>query len=332
VTNERAAALAVLQNNVGFDVPEMWVDYALRHGFRRVKAVTVERCPDCGGRPERSLGQFVYYSTLVRLVECGACGLAWTNVRLDPTVLMEHFESAYKDEEYFLQARRAIFDQLVGLIDTLAPSGGRVLDIGGAKGHLMHRVRRRRSDLTVVLNDLSESATNYATEHFGIPTIAGDAHAVCRDGARYDVVVLSDVLYYEPEIAVLWSVLPTLMAPRGSVVIRVPNKFHLLRATQSAKDLLSSPRQRATQVNISFFNPEHLLLLSRRYLETRLRTLGFGDIKCLPSPLLHSSALPNALSHGLFQFARLANAMSGGRLVTTPSMVVCATSLDARAR
>jgi SAM-dependent methyltransferase len=325
VTDDRASALAVLRHNVGFDAPELWVDYALRHGFRRVKAVAVTRCPDCGGQPTRSLGQFVYYSTLVRLVECGACALAWTNVRLDPGVLIQHFEGAYKDEEYFLQARRAIFDQLVARIERIAPLRGRVLDIGGAKGHLMHLVRTRRPDLTVVVNDLSESATRYAAEHFGVPTITGDARAVCENGARYDVVVLSDVLYYEPEIAEMWSALPKLMAPRGSVVIRVPNKFHLLRASQSIKNALRSRRQRATEVNISFFNPEHLLLLSRRYLETRLRHLGFVDIEWLPSPLLRSSsAVPNAAGDVFFQLARFANAVSGRRFVMTPSLLVCA--------
>jgi len=325
MSNDRASALAVLRHNVGFDVPELWVDYAIRHEFRRVKAVTVGRCPDCGGQPKRSLGQFVYYSTLVRLVECGACGLAWTNVRPDPAVLMQHFESAYKDEEYFLQARRAIFDQLVGRIERIAPLRGRVLDIGGAKGHLMHQVRTRRPDLALVVNDLSESATKYAAEHFGIPTITGDARAVYENGITYDVVVLSDVLYYEPEIAEMWSTLPKLMAPRGALVIRVPNKFHLLRASQLIRDFLRSHRQRATQANISFFNPEHLLLLSRRYLETRLRNLGFVDTECLPSPLLRSSsAVPKAAGDLLFQLAQFVNAVSCGRFVLTPSMLVCA--------
>ena len=274
----------------------------------------------CGGQPKRSLGQFVYYSTLVRLVECGACGLAWTNVRPDPAVLMQHFEGAYKDEEYFHQARRAIFDQLVGRIERIAPLRGRVLDIGGAKGHLMQQLRTRRPDLAVVVNDLSESATKYAAEHFGIPTITGDARAVYENGITYDVV-LSDVLYYEPEIAEMWSTLPKLMAPRGTLVIRVPNKFHLLRASQLIRDFLRSQRQ----ANVSFFHPECLLLLSRRYLETRLRKLGFVDIECLPSPLLRSSsAVPKAAGHLLFQLAQFANAVSGSRFVMTPSMLVCA--------
>jgi 2-polyprenyl-3-methyl-5-hydroxy-6-metoxy-1,4-benzoquinol methylase len=324
VLDDRASALSVLQHNVGFDTPELWVDYAIRHGFRRVKALAIERCPDCGGQPKHSLGQFVYYSTLMCLVECDACGLVWRNVRLDPGVLMQHFEGAYKDDEYFLQARRAIFDQLVGRIQAVAPRGGRVLDIGGAKGHLMHALITRRPDLAVVVNDLSEFATKYAKEHFGIPTITGDVRALCRDGATYDVVVLSDVLYYEPDIAEMWSTLPRLMANDGSILIRVPNKFHLLRASQSVKNLLRSRHQRATQANISFFNPEHLLLLSRRYLIGRLHTLGFVDIHCLPSPLLRSASVPNAMSQAVFQFARLANAVSGGRLVVTPSMLLCA--------
>jgi 2-polyprenyl-3-methyl-5-hydroxy-6-metoxy-1,4-benzoquinol methylase len=325
VSDDRASALSVLRHNVGFDVPELWVDYALRHGFRRVKATNVVRCPDCGGQSKRSIGQFVYYSTLVRLVECDTCGLVWADTRLDPSVLMEHFEGAYKDDEYFLQARRAIFDQLAGLIDRIAPVRGRVLDVGGAKGHLMHTVSARRPDLTVVMNDVSESATRYATEHFGIPTITGDVRALCGDETKYDVVVLSDVLYYEPNIAEMWSVLPRLTAGHGSVLIRVPNKVHLLRTTQSLRNLLTSKRQRATQANIRFFNPEHLLLLSRRYLQRRLQRLGFVDIQCLPSPLLRSSArVPNALGQIAFQAARLANVVSGGHLVATPSMVLCA--------
>jgi hypothetical protein len=91
------------------------------------------------------------------------------------------------------------------------------------------------------------------------------------------------------------------------------------------RDFLRSQRQRATQANISFFNPEHLLLLSRRYLETRLRNLGFVDTECLPSPLLRSSsAVPKAAGDLLFQLAQFVNAVSDGRFILTPSMLVCA--------
>src|SRR5437867_6778 len=212
VLDKREAALSILQHNVGFEVPELWVEYAIRHGFRRVKATRIVSCPDCGANARRSLAQFIYYSTLLRLVECDACGLAWVDARLDPDVLIGHFERAYKDDGYFLEARRPIFQHLASLIDRIAPVRGNVLDIGGAKGHLMHMVALRRPDLRVVVNDISESATKYAMEQFGIPTITGDVCALQREGTTYDVIVLSDVLYYEPGIATMWSLLSKLVA------------------------------------------------------------------------------------------------------------------------
>ena len=105
------------------------------------------------------------------MLECEACGLAWFDARLDPDVLIGHFERAYKDDAYFLEARRPISQQLASLIDRIAPVRGNVLDIGGAKGHLMHMVALRRPDLRVAVNDISESATKYAAEALGTPTI-----------------------------------------------------------------------------------------------------------------------------------------------------------------
>jgi len=323
--DKRDAALFVLQHNVGFDVPDLWVDYAIRHGFRRVKASKIVSCPDCGTNARRSLGQFVYYSTLLRLVECAACGLVWADARLDPDVLRGHFERAYKDDTYFLKARHPIFQHLAGLIDRIAPVRGNVLDIGGAKGHLMYLVALRRPDLRVTVIDISQSATIYATQQLGIPTITGDVCDLQREGATYEVIVLSDVLYYVPNIATTWSLLSKLVAHGGSVIIRVPNRFLLIRASQAISTLFRSSRRRAMQTRIRFFNPEHLLVLSRRYLTTRLRHLGFGEVTCLPSPSLAStSSLANAARVTAFHAAGLASLVSGRRVVGTPSMILCA--------
>jgi len=325
VPDKREAALSILQLNVGFDVPELWVDYAIHHGFRRVKATRIIGCPDCGATTRRRLAQFVYYSTLLRLMECEACGLAWVDARIDPDVLRGHFEKAYKDDIYFLEARRPIFQYLARLIDQTAPARGTVLDVGGAKGHLMQMVALRRPDLRVAVNDISESATKYAAEHFGFATITGDICALQREGATYDVIVLSDVLYYEPRIATMWSLLPRLIAPRGSVLIRVPNKLRLIRTSEAISSLFGSSRRRAMQTRIRFFNPEHLFVLSRRYLTTRLQRLGFAEVDCLPSPPPAStSSFGNAAKIISFHAARLASLVSGRRLVGTPSMILCA--------
>src|SRR5437868_6180727 len=157
MADERQQMLSVLAGNVGFAQPAEWVDYALRYHFRPVRAERVRACPNCGGIDSTKLGQYVYYSTLHGLRECRTCGLVYADARIDPSIVQHHFESTYKDEEYFRRLRAPIFRQLAALVDRHAPGSGRVLDIGGAKGHLMAEVQRRRPDLELTVNDLSRA-------------------------------------------------------------------------------------------------------------------------------------------------------------------------------
>ncbi|HJU44115.1 MAG TPA: methyltransferase domain-containing protein [Vicinamibacterales bacterium] len=310
--------IRLLQHNVGFEQPERWADYARAHHFESVRAIPVPRCPDCGGSPKASRGQFVYYSTLLRLLECPACELIWADARIDAAVIRQHFETTYKDDTYFEEERARIFAHLAGLIDELAPPGSRVLDIGGAKGHLMHRLSVRRGDLRLTVHDVSRAATEWARERWGFETICGDLDVLEEHSNRYDVIVLSDVLYYEPDLRRLWDLLGRLLAPNGSLVIRVPNKKGLILAAQRAFELCHPPKSRTTQSAVRFYNPEHLYILGRRYLVRRLRQLGFAQIRVLPSPLLSSSFGGSVY----FRLTSVMNAMSGGKLVLTPGMVV----------
>ncbi len=121
------AAREILTNNLGFADPQPWLDYAVGHGFERVRAKPVPDCPDCGQRSDRRIGQYVYYSTLIHLLECKGCHLIWADAHIDSQVIKGHFEVAYKDNDYFVHGRRAIFQHLVGLIDRAAPKGGVVI-------------------------------------------------------------------------------------------------------------------------------------------------------------------------------------------------------------
>src|SRR4051812_32616091 len=170
----RDKALSILRTNLGFGNPDDWVDYAMQYDFKQVSATPITTCPDCGSSPRGDLGQYVYYSTLIRLLRCRSCDLIWADAHIDPDVVRAHFEVTYKDRDYFLRSRAEIFGQLVGEISRLTPQGGGVLDIGGAQGDLMHLLRAERPDITPVVHDLSPSAVRYATEHFGLETICGD--------------------------------------------------------------------------------------------------------------------------------------------------------------
>lgn len=318
---------AILAHNVGFDQPEQWLEYARTHGFREVDAVPVPRCPDCGGEPcRRSWGQYVYYSTLIRLKECAACGLVWADAHIAPEVVRQHFEQAYKDDDYFRNRRRPIFEHLATVIDRLAPRGARVLDIGGARGDLMAVLVRRRPDVVPTMNDLSAAATEYAARRYGFETVTGGVDALARHDGRYAVVVMSDVLYYEPALPALWSEVARLLEPTGAVVIRVPNKHLLIRLGLWKDRLVRRFRRGVLQDHVPFFNPEHIYILRPGYLRRRLHGLGFQGVRALPSPPLADERWAGrALGAAAFRLAALANWMTGHRVVLTPGMLIVGT-------
>lgn len=313
--------LAILRHNTGFDDPTIWIDYARSHGFKRVKAVAITRCPDCAAEPDCSRGQYVYYSTLIHLLQCARCGLIWANAHIDPELVRSHFEVAYKDDAYFRDSRRAIFEHLAAVIDDLAPEAARVLDVGGARGDLMHQAARRRPDLHVTVQDISEAATDAAEERFGFATLRGDARLLASHAEQYDVAVLSDVLYYEPDLRLLWSALSRLVRPGGSIVIRIPNKFPLVRIGQRWFELVRTARRQLLQTRVAFHNPEHIFIFRQRYLRARLRAIGFTGVAVAPSPVL-STSMPGAARSAYFQLARAVSRLSPGGLVLTPSMLV----------
>jgi len=326
VSLPRETAEQILTHNAGFSRPEQWIDYAVRERFRFVRATTVIDCPDCGEPTGKILGQYIHYSTLIRLRECRQCDLIWSDVRIDWDVVRADMERTYhkqSDVEYFTNQRRHVFEHLAGLIDQSAPSGGSVLDIGGAQGHLMDMLWRRRPDLVTWVHDITLAATRYASEHFGLPTICGTIDDVVSRGMQYDVIVMSDVLYYEQQLGRLWSALRSLLNPGGRIFIRVPNKLPYIRMGALAQRIRSKITGRL-QDHLPVFNQAHAYVLSRRYLQRRLHAIGFQGIRFLPSPLLATlnQGFTKACS-AVFRVLDAANRVVP-RAVMTPSMLVTA--------
>lgn len=186
---QRQRMLKLLESNKGFDAPERWIDYGIAHNFQKIEAKQRENCPDCGGCVFSCIGQYIYYSTLLKLNECLQCGLVFSDTLIDPHVISSHFEHTYKDEDYFRDRRRRIFDQIVTLVDRCTPHEGTVLDVGGAKGHLLAILRKRRPDLKLVLNDLSKNACAFAASEFDLDTVCGDIKALEQISVRFDTVI-----------------------------------------------------------------------------------------------------------------------------------------------
>ena len=240
---------------------------------------------------------------------------------IDPAVTREHFERTYKDDSYFKVSRRPIFAHLVEVINAAAPARASILDIGGARGDLMATVLARRPDVEATVQDLSKVATDVAASAHGFVTITGDAAALASHRKQYDVVVLSDVLYYEPHLTVLWSALSRLVRPGGTIVIRVPNKALLVQLGQLWRRLIHSRARRDEQDSVSFYNPEHIFLFRRGYLRRRLKSVGFNRVRFIPSPVLSSAT---RLGGPMFAMAKMLNWMTFGGVVASPAMIVVA--------
>jgi predicted TPR repeat methyltransferase len=319
---DRERVLDILRSNSGFRRPEEWLARAVSAKFERVQSQTFVACPDCGGG-SRELGRQVYYSTSMGLRRCAACDLAFIDTRLAFTTTASHFEETYKDDAYFETKRAPVFAQLARLVSTHAPGAGSVLDVGGAKGHLLVRLRDDRPDLRLTLTDISRVACAYAAERHRLRAVHGGVDAIESISERFDVIVLSDVLYYEPELTRLWRVLRERLTPSGTLIIRIPNHHRVIVTVEALKRLFRSARARRMSQTLCMFNSEHLYAFSRRYLKRRLHGLGFGAVAVHPSALSRSTRAPVLTS----AWTRLANAawrMTGGRLALSPSVIVVA--------
>lgn len=278
----------ILQHNGGFSPIEDWLQIADSLKFKKVSSRKIVECPACGSKPSHAVGQFIYYSNLVTLVNCGNCGLVFTDRRIDSSVVEEHFEGAYKDTKYFEEARRGIFSQLIELASNALQEGSKVLDVGAATGVLMSRLRDARPDLDVCVQDMSEVALQIARDENSLKTIDKIEEAASES---LDLVTLIDVLYYVPDFLGMLKEVERVLKPGGQVIIRLPNKLSLIRLGAGIEKLKASLQKgEVGKPKLRFFNPEHIYLFSQKYIRTTLEKEGFIDIQLLPAKALRSSS------------------------------------------
>lgn len=314
--------IEILKQNGGFSRPEEWVLYAQQHHFRKVPSRKIEVCPDCNSRSREKIGQFVYYSNLICLYECRGCCLVYTDTVIEHSTIEKHFEGTYKDECYFKEMRKYVFEEISDLVNRLAPTGGDVLDVGGAKGHLLAMVGERRPDLRMGLNDLSLTACQWASSHYKLKVFSG-RFVACEFRQMFDVITMIDVIYYEPDLHMLWDRTSSLVNDGGYLIVRVPNKLALIRVYLKFFSMIFRS-SRDLQATIKFLNPEHMYIFSRKYLRKRLASLGFEDVMFLPSALLVRRSWIQWLYKWWYQIAQLVHLVSLGRFIITPSLTVVA--------
>lgn len=179
----------IVKSNHGFDYPEIWIQYAIEKKFTKVKGEKILSCPDCSNEKTTKIGQYIFFSTLIKLLECQNCGLIYSDFRLDASIIKKYFENAYKDEKYFVVLRRKIFRQILNIVKEIENSCGKIIDIGGAKGHLLKYIQDIRPEYELLLCERSEIACDYAEKQFKLNTICCSINELSPKNLLFDLAL-----------------------------------------------------------------------------------------------------------------------------------------------
>ena len=174
-----------------------------------------------------------------------------------------------------------------------------------------------------MLNDISKEACAFAEQTFQLETACGTIHTLKQANTRFDTIILSDVLYYIPELHKVWEHLEGLLSENGTLIIRVPNKLLLIRASQQFHRMISAHEKKVLQDRIRFLNPEHIYVFSQNYLISRLSSIGLSNIRLIPSDLL-VHVLPDIVHRLYYRLSKILASVSRGKLIITPSVVIVA--------
>jgi SAM-dependent methyltransferase len=264
----------------------------------------------------------VYYSQLIRIVKCKNCKLRFSDIIINKEILIEHFNKAYKDEDYFRYARNPVFEHIADILINNYPEKLTIMDIGGATGHLASILLNYNKNYKIIVNDISQEACDLASARFKVESICCPLEEIYKFNRKVDILLLIDVLYYVEDIKKAWFSLSACLNKNGILVIRIPNKLWWIEIFQRIKKL---SRGHELEDEVLGINPEHVYFFCRSYLNRKLIEHGFDDIKFHPSPSTRSKNPPtNLLAKVVYLSGLLGYYIANGHVCLTPAQIVIA--------
>jgi 2-polyprenyl-3-methyl-5-hydroxy-6-metoxy-1,4-benzoquinol methylase len=280
----------ILSKNSGFEnVIDTWAPLVDSLKITCTPSERRDACPYCNNEKHFIIGQFLYYSNLIRLRECRSCKLIFTDVIINQTSQEAHFEIAYKDESYFLYERGDIFKEITLLVDSYTPKDGTILDIGGATGVLADDIRKRRPDLSISVSDISTNACDLALSKGFI--VLNTSISELPEGKKYDTILMIDVMYYERDLPEAIKKISDSLSDNGLIVFRGPNKRWLISFLGNLRKMNS------LSTRIPFFNPEHLYILSPSFIKKCFEHAGAYEVRIVPSAPLKKKGFLNRIRY-----------------------------------
>jgi 2-polyprenyl-3-methyl-5-hydroxy-6-metoxy-1,4-benzoquinol methylase len=251
---------------------ETWLKVALENSFKPIDVVRVTACPLCGSSDAKLIGSYIYYSHFSRLKQCNLCGLGYVDSHLNPQTITSHFETAYKNDEYFSKTRFRCYQQIIKIARKCSP-GGKLLDVGCAKGHFLGMAIGEGFD--GIGCDISQEAVRFCREG-GLVVHQAEVRHLDYSDSSFDIITCLDSLYYSQNIKDDLLRIAALLKSDGLIVLRVPNR-DLGWYYRSGKVIVKLGI-RPIYSTLLFFNPEHSLVFEKRFFKNTLRKFGLDCI------------------------------------------------------
>lgn len=193
-----------------------------------------DQCPLCAGATLR----LVWTEHSVDVVRCTRCSFVFTRRSMLRDVSGDRYWDSALGHQSEREAPTAdftrswsedkneVFDDVLELLRRVAP-GESVLDVGCGPGFFVRRAGLRGFDAWGV--EPGAPAVEFATESLGLKTVErGTLASLLGRNRHFDAITFLNVLEHMADPRREISVAARLLAPRGVIVVRVPNvAFHL---------------------------------------------------------------------------------------------------------
>lgn len=153
-----------------------------------------ECCPLCKGKQWRTSFRLKGFN----IVQCRSCGLCFRSVSLSTSSLKDLYSENYFTSEqvdYFFNhswEKERLFQKRMKMIQSYTSNQGELLDIGCAIGTFLKIARS--SGWKVHGAEISEFASQYARNIYGLDVTCGDFNKAKFVGRKFDVITMWDVV------------------------------------------------------------------------------------------------------------------------------------------